>query len=164
MRERDIELTPEQIAELEALATMTDDEIDTSDIPKVTDWSNARRGIFRLSPQERREAISELKRTHPRVMDTTEYELETLIYDAITGDLPLSDGRLVRKARQFTAAIGCAANRPIMTASTASIYSSLPPSCRPRSPTLTMLYRSTPTAPRADSSSTYSAQRSVGAV
>ena len=28
--------TPEQIAELEALAKMTDDEIDYSDIPKMT--------------------------------------------------------------------------------------------------------------------------------
>ena len=98
MRERNIELTPEQIAELEALAAMPDDEIDTSDIPEVTDWSNARRGIFVLPPEERREAILELKRTHPRVMDTTEYGLETLIYDAITGDIPLSDGRLVRES------------------------------------------------------------------
>ena len=29
-------LTPEQIAELDALSKMTDDEIDYSDIPKIT--------------------------------------------------------------------------------------------------------------------------------
>ncbi len=34
----------------------------------------------------------ELKRTHPRVLDTTEYGLETLIYDAIADDLPLLRG------------------------------------------------------------------------
>ena len=30
-------LTPEQIAELDALAKMTDDEIDLSDIPEITE-------------------------------------------------------------------------------------------------------------------------------
>lgn len=39
-------LTPEQRAELEALAAMPDAEIDTSDIPVVTDWSGAVRGAF----------------------------------------------------------------------------------------------------------------------
>ena len=35
-------LTPEQIAELDALAKMTDEEIDLSDIPEITDeeWKN----------------------------------------------------------------------------------------------------------------------------
>jgi uncharacterized protein (DUF4415 family) len=32
--------------ELAALAAMSDDTIDTSDIPEVTDWSNAVRGKF----------------------------------------------------------------------------------------------------------------------
>jgi uncharacterized protein (DUF4415 family) len=32
--------------ELAALAAMPDDTIDTSDIPEVTDWSNAVRGKF----------------------------------------------------------------------------------------------------------------------
>jgi len=39
-------LTAQQIKELEALAAMPDDQIDTSDIPEVTDWSGARRGVF----------------------------------------------------------------------------------------------------------------------
>ena len=37
-------MTDQQRAELAALAAMSDDEIDTSDIPEVTDWSNAKRG------------------------------------------------------------------------------------------------------------------------
>jgi len=39
-------LTAQQIKELEALAAMPDDQIDTSDIPEVTDWPGARRGVF----------------------------------------------------------------------------------------------------------------------
>lgn len=39
-------LTAEQWAELDALNAMTDDQIDFSDIPEITDWSNARRGLF----------------------------------------------------------------------------------------------------------------------
>ena len=42
----------QQKAELAALAAMSDDEVDTSDIPEVTDWSNAKRGvIYRLTKQ-----------------------------------------------------------------------------------------------------------------
>ncbi|MDE2785852.1 MAG: BrnA antitoxin family protein [Chloroflexota bacterium] len=45
-------MTDQQKAELAALAAMSDDEIDTSDIPEVTDWSNAKRGvIYRLTKQ-----------------------------------------------------------------------------------------------------------------
>ena len=39
-------LTPELKAQLEAIAAMPDDTIDTSDIPEVTDWSNWTRGKF----------------------------------------------------------------------------------------------------------------------
>ena len=46
------DITDQQKAELAALAAMSDDEIDTSDIPEVTDWSNAKRGvIYRLTKQ-----------------------------------------------------------------------------------------------------------------
>ena len=31
---------------LEALDKLSDDDIDTSDIPEITDWSNAQRGVF----------------------------------------------------------------------------------------------------------------------
>ena len=38
--------TEDQEAEIEALAALPDDRIDTSDIPEVSDWSDARRGMF----------------------------------------------------------------------------------------------------------------------
>ena len=45
-------MTDQQKDELAALTAMSDDEIDTSDIPEVTDWSNAKRGvIYRLTKQ-----------------------------------------------------------------------------------------------------------------
>ena len=39
-------MTAEMQAQLKALDTMTDDQIDFSDIPKQLDWSNAVRGKF----------------------------------------------------------------------------------------------------------------------
>ena len=39
-------ITPEIRAQLERLATMSDDDIDFSDIPEKLDWSNAVRGKF----------------------------------------------------------------------------------------------------------------------
>jgi uncharacterized protein (DUF4415 family) len=39
-------LTAAQQAELEALAALPDDQIDTRDIPEVRDWSGAQRGLF----------------------------------------------------------------------------------------------------------------------
>lgn len=39
-------LTDKQEAELSALEALSDDQIDTSDIPEVRDWSNAQRGLF----------------------------------------------------------------------------------------------------------------------
>lgn len=39
-------LTTKQRAELEALAALPDDRIDTADIPEVRDWSDAKRGLF----------------------------------------------------------------------------------------------------------------------
>jgi uncharacterized protein (DUF4415 family) len=39
-------ITPEIEAELNVIAAMPDDTIDTSDIPEVTDWSNAIVGKF----------------------------------------------------------------------------------------------------------------------
>ena len=38
--------TEDQKAELGALAALPDDRIDTTDIPEVLDWSDARRGMF----------------------------------------------------------------------------------------------------------------------
>lgn len=39
-------LTEQQKQELAQLAAMTDEAIDTSDSPEITDWSDARRGQF----------------------------------------------------------------------------------------------------------------------
>ena len=39
-------LTPTQRAEVDALAALPDDRIDTKDMPEVRNWSGARRGLF----------------------------------------------------------------------------------------------------------------------
>ena len=39
-------LTPEMLAQLERLNAMPDDQIDLSDMPEITDWSNAVQGKF----------------------------------------------------------------------------------------------------------------------
>ena len=39
-------MTDEQKAELDALAELPDDQIDSSDIPEILDWSGGRRGVF----------------------------------------------------------------------------------------------------------------------
>jgi uncharacterized protein (DUF4415 family) len=39
-------LTPELQAELDVLAAMPDSEIDTTEMPPITDWSSAVRGAF----------------------------------------------------------------------------------------------------------------------
>ncbi len=39
-------MTSEQKAEIEALAALPEDRIQTDDIPEVTNWSGAKRGMF----------------------------------------------------------------------------------------------------------------------
>jgi uncharacterized protein (DUF4415 family) len=39
-------LTRAQVAEVKALAAMSDDAIDTADVPELPDWTNAERGRF----------------------------------------------------------------------------------------------------------------------
>ena len=46
MKKRNSELTEKQRATLKALEELPEDRIDTTDIPEVLDWSNARRGVF----------------------------------------------------------------------------------------------------------------------
>ncbi|MQP68170.1 hypothetical protein GE253_22895 [Niveispirillum sp. SYP-B3756] len=41
-------LTPELRVELEVLAALSDESIDTSDAPAVKDWTGARRGALHL--------------------------------------------------------------------------------------------------------------------
>ena len=45
-RETSKPLTEKQKADLAALETLPDAEIDTSDIPEVVNWSDAQRGLF----------------------------------------------------------------------------------------------------------------------
>jgi len=40
------QLTALQRADLEALAALPDDQIDLRDMPEITDWSGAKRGVF----------------------------------------------------------------------------------------------------------------------
>ena len=40
------QLTADQQRELDALSAMTDDQIDTTDMPETLDWRNAKRGRF----------------------------------------------------------------------------------------------------------------------
>ncbi len=40
------ELTVEQRSEIETLARLPDARIDTTDVPELLDWSDARRGVF----------------------------------------------------------------------------------------------------------------------
>ena len=46
MKKGRTDLTDEQVAELDALAELPDDQIDTSDIPEILDWSGGRRGVL----------------------------------------------------------------------------------------------------------------------
>jgi uncharacterized protein (DUF4415 family) len=46
MQKENSNLTPAQVAELEALAALPDDQINTRDIPEQKDWSGAKRGLF----------------------------------------------------------------------------------------------------------------------
>ena len=39
-------LTARQRAELDALANLPDEQIDTTDMPEVRDWTGAKRGLF----------------------------------------------------------------------------------------------------------------------
>jgi hypothetical protein len=41
-----MELTDKQKAELDAIKSLPDDQIDTSDAPEILDWSKARRGLL----------------------------------------------------------------------------------------------------------------------
>jgi uncharacterized protein (DUF4415 family) len=45
-RTRDPELTPDEQADLAALAALADEAIDLSDAPEVREWGAARRGLF----------------------------------------------------------------------------------------------------------------------
>ena len=61
MRSGETDLTPAQRDELKAYASMPDDQIDTTDIPEIRDWSGAVRGLLHMSASDRREALRRLR-------------------------------------------------------------------------------------------------------
>ena len=61
MRVKVTELTPGQKAELDALMDLSDEEIDTNDIPEVLEWRNPRRGLFASSPSRKAELKKRLE-------------------------------------------------------------------------------------------------------
>jgi len=75
-------LTPEQEQELKALAELPDEEIDFSDIPLTTDWSNARRGVFYEAMLH--QGVRPPKPPGTRLTDTTEGALEARIVRLLT--------------------------------------------------------------------------------
>ena len=50
---RDADLTPDQRAELDVLASLSAAGIDTFDIPATKEFSNPRRGVFSDSPNRK---------------------------------------------------------------------------------------------------------------
>ncbi len=70
---RDIKLTQSEKEELDALAALPDDQIDTSDIPEVIERSNSIRGLFHKSASERSKALDELRNRRSPVTDTSEH-------------------------------------------------------------------------------------------
>ena len=87
---RAADLTPDQRAELDVLASMSDADIDTSDIPATKEFSNPRRGVFSDSPNRkvtpgREPGLSRQSSNGRRTTDTSERGLEDIIFAAMTG-------------------------------------------------------------------------------
>ena len=87
---RAADLTPDQRAELDALASMSDADIDTSDIPETKEFSNPRRGVFSDSPNRKASPKPEpglptQSSNGKGATDTSEHGLEDIIFAAMTG-------------------------------------------------------------------------------
>ena len=63
MSETTSKLTRAQRAEIESLAALPDDEIDTTDIPETLDWSGARRGVFYHGMKRQRPLREDVQRS-----------------------------------------------------------------------------------------------------
>ena len=48
------DLSPEMQREIRNLANMPDSDINTDDVPEVTNWADARRGLFYRNPGKTR--------------------------------------------------------------------------------------------------------------
>ena len=78
MKSQKSELTQSQKDRWDAFDALTDDEIDTSDIPETRDWSGAVRGLFHMPPDERRKALKELRSRRVTDIHTNGRDLEDL--------------------------------------------------------------------------------------
>ena len=92
---RTADLTPAQKAELDALAAMSDADIDFSDIPATTEFPNPRRGVFSGSPNRKAEPrreqdIPKQSSNSRHTTDTSERGLESIIFNSMnsTGWIP----------------------------------------------------------------------------
>jgi hypothetical protein len=73
MKNRDSKLKQSQKEELDALAVLPDEQIDTSDAPEISERSNFVRRLFHKSASERSKAIDELRGKRSSVTDTSEH-------------------------------------------------------------------------------------------
>ena len=48
------ELPSDVQAQIQAIEALPDDQIDTTDVPEILDWSDARRGVFYRPIKQRR--------------------------------------------------------------------------------------------------------------
>ena len=85
---RTADLTPAQRAELDALASMSDADIDLSDIPETKEFSNPRRGVFSGSPNRkaeptRKQDVPKQSSNGRHTTDTSERGLETIIFNSM---------------------------------------------------------------------------------
>ena len=82
-------LTPSQVKELETLAALPDELIDTSDIPEIADEDRRQsvRGLLHMPPDEQRRAIDYLKFDRRKApTNTSERALETRVCHILAGD------------------------------------------------------------------------------
>ena len=56
-------LTPTQKSELKRLQALTDNDIDTRDIPELRDWAGGRRGVFFRPIKQHSDAMPAIRMT-----------------------------------------------------------------------------------------------------
>ena len=62
------ELPSDVQAQIQAIEALPDDQIDTTDVPEILDWSDARRGVFyRPIKQRRLSDLTQLVQWTPQV-------------------------------------------------------------------------------------------------
>ena len=103
MTSPDTESTQAKKEELDALAVLPDEQIDTSDIPERPERANSVRGLFHTSASERSKAIDELRSKHPekaRVIWTRGSDWSAEVCEQASLD-DLDPNALVKAREQF---------------------------------------------------------------